>query len=253
MKPDGESRSWMSRVRERGSRPLVAAIIIGVGGHIAVLAMVRPDVRAGPSPVRKTGYVSIVHGQSLAGNPVVSEQLEFLNPEPLFMPTAWNAGVQALPVELRRQPDQAFLSFEPQMTFSSSRLAPVFTPPTVAIEEPIMALDLAGSPKFANVGRRETAPVSLEREAFIEVRRVADGGLVHAGPLSELPQEVRDASWAPISFLIAVSDVGLVGSAMIEVGSGNTGIDDAIRGYISSKYRLGNRLTSGFYRVTVGP
>jgi hypothetical protein len=97
------------------------------------------------------------------------------------------------------------------------------------------------------------ASVSLEREAFIEVRRASDGGLELAAPLSELPQGVGDVPWAPISFLIAVNDAGLVGSAMIEIGSGNTEVDDAIRGFLGTKYRLGNRLNPGFYRVTVGP
>jgi hypothetical protein len=169
------------------------------------------------------------------------------------MPTAWNAGEQPLPLELRRQPDQAFQSFDPQMTFSSTRLDPVFAPPGVAFEDPIRALDLGGSPRFANVGRREVPSVSLEREAFIEVRRASDGGLELAAPLSELPQGVGDVPWAPISFLIAVNDAGLVGSAMIEIGSGNTEVDDAIRGFLGTKYRLGNRLNPGFYRVTVGP
>ncbi|HUG11813.1 MAG TPA: hypothetical protein VMM36_12400 [Opitutaceae bacterium] len=232
---------------------MVAAVIIGVGGHVAALALVRLDIQASPAPVRKGGYVSIVHGQSVSGNLVVSEQLEYLNPEPLFMPTAWNAGEQPLPQELRRQPDQAFQSFDPQMTFSSSRLDPVFAPSGVAFEDPIRALDLGGSPRFANVGRREVASVSLERQAFIEVRRVGDGGLELAGPLSDMPQGVVEVSWAPISFLIAVNEVGLVGSAMIEAGSGNTEVDDAIRSYLGSRYRLGNRLNPGFYRVTVGP
>jgi hypothetical protein len=253
MKPKDARLGWAGRIRERGTRPLVAAVIIGVGGHAALLALLRLDINASPAPARKAGYVSIVHGQNLTGNLVVNEQLEYLNPDPLFMPTVWNAGEQPLPLELRRQPDQAFQSFDPQMTFSSTRLDPVFAPPGVAFEDPIRALDLGGSPRFANVGRREVTPVSLEREAFVEVRRVSDGGLVHAGPLSDLPQGIIEVPWAPVSFLIAVNEVGLVGSAMIETGSGNTEVDDAIRSYLGANYRLGNRLDPGFYRVTVGP
>jgi hypothetical protein len=161
--------------------------------------------------------------------------------------------VQPLPGELRRQPDQAFESFDPQMTFSSNRLDPVFTPPAVAPEEPLRALDLGGPPRFATVGRRQAAVVSLEREAFVEVRRVSDGGLVHAGPLAGLPASIREMPWAPIRFLIAVNEAGLVGVPMIEVGSGSTEVDDAIQRFLGAEYRLGNRLIPGFYRVTVGP
>jgi hypothetical protein len=59
--------------------------------------------------------------------------------------------------------------------------------------------------------------------------------------------------WAPIRFLIAVNEAGLVGVPMIEVGSGSTEVDDAIQRFLGAKYRLGNRLIPGFYRVTVGP
>jgi hypothetical protein len=232
---------------------MAIALAVGIGGHLLALAFIKVDLDARPAPTRQAGYVSIVEGTNHTGNPVVSEQLEYLNPEPLFMPTAWNAGVQPLPSELRRQPDQAFDSFEPQMTFSSNRLNPVFAPPAVAPEEPIRALDIGGSPRFATVGRLGMAPVSLEREAFVEVRRVGDGGLVHAAPLSGLPSAIRDVPWAPIRFLIAVNEIGLVGVPMIELGSGSTEVDDAIQQFLGSDYRLGNRLVPGFYSVTVGP
>lgn len=248
-----ETVSGVPHRKRRATRPLAIALLIGIGGHLAALVLIRVELDANPVPKRQSGYVSIVHGTSNTGNPVVREQLEYLNPEPLFMPTAWNAGVQPLPAELRRQPDQAFQSFDPQMTFSSNRLDPVFTPPSVAPEEPLRALEINDSPRFATVGRLESAPVSLEREAFIEVRRVSDGGLIHAGPLSGLPTSVLEVPWAPIRFLVAVNEVGLVGSPMIEVGSGNTEVDDAIQGFLGSNYRLGNRLIPGFYRVTVGP
>lgn len=232
---------------------MTIALFVGIGAHVAAIALIKVDVDAGPEPIRRTGYVSIVEGTDRSENPVVSEQLEFLDPEPLFMPTAWNAGVQPLPGELRRQRDQAFDSFDPQMTFSSNRLDPVFTPPDVAPEEPLRALDIGGSPRFATVGRLADAAVSLEREAFVEVRRVGDGGLVHAAPLTGLPNSIREVPWAPIRFLVAVNEAGLVGSPMIEVGSGNTMIDDAIQRFLVAEYWLGNRLIPGFYRVTVGP
>jgi len=232
---------------------MMIALLLGVGVHLCAVALLRVDVNEAPEPIRQTGYVSIVEGTDRSGNPVVSEQLEYLNPEPLFMPTAWNAGVQPLPGELRRQPDQAFNSFDPQMTFSSSRLDPVFTPPAVAPEEPLRALDLGGSPRFATIGSLTEEAISLEREAFVEVRRVGDGGLVHAAPLTGLPASIREVPWAPIRFLIAVNEMGLVGAPMIEVGSGNTEVDDAIQRFLGAEYRLGNRLIPGFYRVTVGP
>jgi len=229
------------------------AIVVGVGAHLVALGLIKVDVDARPEPIRQAGYVSIVEGTNRTGNPVVREQLEYLNPEPLFMPTAWNAGVQPLPGDLRRQPDQAFDSFDPQMTFSSNRLVPVFTPPDVAPREPLRALDLGGSPRFATVGRLEEATVSLEREAFVEVRRVGDGGLVHAAPLTGVPTSILEVPWAPIRFLVAVNEAGLVGAPMIEVGSGNTEVDEAIQRFLGAEYRLGNRLIPGFYRVTVGP
>lgn len=253
MKPSREDGVRAPNGKRTRTRPLAIALLIGVGGHLAALALIRVELDADSVPKERSSFVSIVAGASNTGNPVVSEQLEYLNPEPLFMPTAWNAGVQPLPSELRRQPDQAFQSFDPQMTFSSNRLDPVFTPPSLAPEEPLQALDIGGSPRFATIGRREPARVSLEREAFIEVRRVGDGGLVHAAPLSGLPASIREVPWAPIRFLVAVNEVGLVGSPMVEIGSGNTEIDDAIQAFLGFDYRLGNRLVPGFYRVTVGP
>lgn len=251
MKPGGDTPD--SKRRARFARPMTIGLVVGVGVHFAALAFVRVDVVTIPESIRQAGYVSIVEGADRTGNPVVREQLEYLNPEPLFMPTAWNAGVQPLPGELRRQPDQAFDSFDPQMTFSPNRLVPAFTPPDVAPGEPLRALDLGGSPRFATVGRLADATISLEREAFVEVRRVADGGLVHAAPLTGLPPFIREVPWAPIRFLVAVNEAGLVGAPMIEVGSGNTGVDDTIQRFLGVDYRLGNRLIPGFYRVTVGP
>jgi len=169
------------------------------------------------------------------------------------MPTTWNAGVQPLPGELRRQPDQAFESFEPQMTFSGNQLSPVFVPPGVAVEEPLKALDMGASPRFAAVGRQEPQGATLEREAFIEVRRVGDGAIALSGPLSGLPSMVQQTTWAPINFLVAVNDAGMVGSPLLEAGSGSAEIDDSIRTFLEVDFRLGKRLAPGFYRVTVGP
>jgi len=239
--------------RFRIPKTFAIAIAVGVGGHLVALALLHVDVDPIPLGGPKPGFVSIVSSARAAGNLVVSEQLEYLNPEPLFLPTQWNAGEQPLPSELRRQPDQAFQSFEPQMTFSYNQLNPIISPPAVAFEEPIKALDLVGMPKFATVGRQEHTPISLDREAYIEVRRVGDGGMAHAGPLTGLPSLIKEVPWAPVNFLIAINDAGMLGSPTIEIGSGSTEIDDIFRGFLESKYRLGERLSPGFYRVTVGP
>lgn len=239
--------------RLRMSQTMAVALAIGLGVHLVALILLGVNLNPGGTAPLRPGYVSIVHGRSHSGNLVVSEQLEYLDPEPLFMPTAWNAGYQPLPADLRRQPDQAFQSFEPQMTFSYNRLDPVFVPPNVAFEDPVRALDLGGSPRFSTVGREEHPVASLEREAYIEVRRVGDGGLVHAGPLTGLPPTIKETPWSPISLLVAVDGAGMVGSPMVEAGSGSTEIDDLVQGFLESKYRLGKRLSRGFYRVTVGP
>ncbi len=234
-------------------RTLLIAIVVGVGAHVAALALLHVEADPISSGVPKPGFVSIVMGASDTGNQVVAEQLEYLNPEPLFMPTERNAGNHPLPAELRRRPDQAFLAFEPQMTFYFNRLQPTFSPPSVASEEPIKALDIGGLPKYSAVGRRQRIPVSLEREAFVEVRRVGDGELVHAGPLSGLPDAIKNGGWVPVDFLVAINAAGMLGSPTIEAGSGSPEIDDIFRGFLEAKYRLGERLSPGFYRVTVGP
>lgn len=235
------------------SKTVGVAIIVGLGGHLAALALLKVQADPIPHGGPKPGFISIVSAASDSRNPVVREQLEFMNPEPLFLPTSKNAGDQPLPSELRRQPDQAFRSFEAQMTFSPNQLQPIFSPTTVSVDEPIKALEIGGVPKYSAVGRRDHLVVSMEREAFVEVRRVSNGELVHSGELAGLPESIRQGIWAPVNFLVAVNAAGMLGSPTIEVGSGSAEIDETLRGHLDAKYRLGERLSPGFYRVTVGP
>lgn len=200
--------------------------------------------------------MTVVAEHGAAGGPLVREQIELLDQQPLSMPTRWNAGAQPLPAELQRQPGEVFGMFEPRLAFAAERLEPVLGPK-------------GGAPTDGRGGLRTIGPMAggwaglarvdrpLERfplrEAAIEVRSFQPGvdQVVLRAPLADLPPAVRAHDWTPLEFAVAVEPAGLVGMPSLVVGSGIEDVDASVASFLVRNFRLGERLAPGFYRVIV--
>lgn len=180
--------------------------------------------------------------------------------QPLFLPTDRNA---ALP-EPRLEPGRTFLENETlKLMFTNAEaqlskdLPPVVTLDAKQVEdaEPANAL----SPTEAGIstqgfGRRRVATTTFEpRGGYVEVAALNDGKRVFE---LELPVEARppgNKSWAPVEFIAVVDPAGLVSPLVVTTGSRVEEVDSHFRNYLAQNFRIGDRLSPGFYRITVAP
>jgi len=230
------------------------AVGVGVLLHAAAFVLLRFGSDTVPTSVRKTAAVSVIPGNLATRDQVVRERLELLDPAPLIAPTPWNAGAQALPAELQRQPGEVFGLFESQMTFSTERLPPVFAPAAMAPSTPTQALEQAppgagGWSPFGRVDRPITPFVA--RDAGLEVFTFAGGPSVARESLVDLPDAVKERDWDPLEFTIVVAREGLVGLPSVALSSGVETIDAFFRDFLAQQFRIGERLAPGFYRVVI--
>ncbi len=101
---------------------------VGLAARVAFIFLVRDEAAVAPPPAHIGPRVTVVAESGTAGGPLVKEQMELFDQQPLSMPTRWNAGAQPLPADLRRQPGEVFGMYEPRLAFAAERLEPVFIP-----------------------------------------------------------------------------------------------------------------------------
>ena len=229
---------------------------VALAGRVAFIFWGREEAAVPPPPSHSRPRVTVVTETGTGGGPLVKEQMELFDQQPLSMPTEWNAGAQGLPEELRRQPGEVFGMYEPHLAFAAERLEPVFGPggsiPSNGRDGLRVIGAMAGG--WAGLGRvdRPVRPAPV-RDAALEVRRYAGGQaqVVLRESLRELSQEVRDHDWAPMEYSIVVAPSGLIGVPTLTVGSGVEAVDAFFGSYLAGDFRLGERVPPGFYRVSV--
>jgi hypothetical protein len=225
-----------------------------VGAQVVVILLWRDKPAMPPPPAAIRPRVTVVAESATGGGPLVKEQIELFDQQPLSMPTGWNAGVDALPADLRRQPGERFGLYEPRLAFAAERLEPVFAPRGGAPEDSLSGLRVLGATGggWGGLGRFDRPMPALPvRDAGVEVRSFAGGEVVLQAALAELPALVRERDWAPLEFSVAVAPAGLAGVPSLAEGSGVEEIDAFFGGYLVRQFRLGERLGPGFYRVSV--
>ncbi len=228
--------------------------IIAAGGACLVLAGVALLFRAPKdlrvqviAPVRQpTTAVKLVN--------LKKNEAALTDPTPLFLPTEWNAGQNALPANARREPGSAFQGYPAKLKFAETELSLNFPAQVVVPARPVDALE-STEPSQTFLGL-ETATQSLtqlaKRKAFVEILAAANGQLVMAQPLVDA-NPPGGTGWQPMEFLVAVDPMGLVGPPILTESSRVGAVDGYFKNYLVKTLRAGERLAPGFYRICVGP
>lgn len=226
---------------------------VGVAVRIGFIFWGREPAAVPPPPAQHHPQVTVVAGGGGAVSPLVAEQMELFDQQPLSMPTHWNAGDEPLPAELRRQPGEVFGMYDVRLAFAAERLVPVFGPRDNAPRDGLEGLRALGpfAEGWVGLGRRDRPPAPLAaRDAAIEVRRFGGGvSPVLAEALQGLGESIREHDWSPLEFSVVVAPSGLVGVPTLTTGSGVEEVDTFFGSYLVHGYRLGERVPPGFYRV----
>ncbi len=205
-------------------------------------------------------FVRLAGAGTGAGDQVLRERTKYFDPTPLFFPTEWNFGQNALRGSMRRQPGDVFGSFEPKLTFAEQNIKPYSAEATAAPERLVDVLAQGNDIPFGGMGQIDTQRPSLPaRSGFLEVINFADGKTIIEQALNGITPPRLD--FAPLEFLVVVSSVGIVGEPIIvqwispDAGAARDTeeVDTFFRAYLVKSFRLGERLSPGRYRVLVGP
>lgn len=221
------------------------ASAIGVIGIVAVAYLLRiPGPHAaepGPTPPS----VRLV-------DPVVIQRTMLRDPTPLFLPTEFNSSRKDY---VLWEPGGTFAGFQAPWTFDEAALELHLPPPTAMPASPAAALagDPPGAP-FVSFGRMnpDVQPVS-PRAAYVEIINSGTGQRVFAQALLDAHPPLSSLPWQPMEFLAAVDTAGLVGPLVPTTRSGVDEVDSYFRLYLADTLRVGQRLSPGFYRISVGP
>ena len=179
---------------------------------------------------------------------------------PLFLPTEFNA---TLP-EPRREPGRTILDDEkPRADFAEAELVLSRDLPPVATlngrsadkaraSDVLVSLDVGVGLVGLGRGARNLDPLE-PRGAFVEVVAVSSGRQVLAESLPLAFGPVGGKTWEPMELFAAVNAAGLVSPLVVTVGSRVEEVDTHFRTILVQTYRIGERLSPGFYRIVVGP
>lgn len=242
--------------RDEQQRWLIAAGVAAALAGVLVILIQGPRFQA---PVGALAG-SAVELQRIAATDVApSEEAALRDLTPLFLPTEWNASGVRIP---QREPEKTFFDRETErFAFSemgwSIDLALAVTlngkPVVAAGPRDILAADNPAD-DLSGFGRSELKlPTLPARGGLVEIVALGTGRQVLA---VELPAQVRpptDALWAPVEFLAGVDPAGLIAPLRVTTRSGVEEVDGFFRDYLAKTFRLGERLTPGFYRVVVAP
>jgi hypothetical protein len=234
----GRQHRWMFATAGALVVLVAVAMLFRAPGGSRVGAIIKPAQPA-------TGAVRLV---SLHEN-----EAALTDPTPLFLPTKWNAGENALPANTQREPGGSFQGYPAKLAFAESELKLNF-PADVAV--PARPADAVTSDRsglsFLGLGQVDR-PVSqlIARKGFIEILEAGNGQRLLAQPLADAYPP--GAAWQPLEFLVAVDAMGLVGPPILTESSRVAAVDGYFQNYLVKTLHAGQRLAPGFYRVCIGP
>lgn len=242
-------------------RWLGLAVVVALGFFGALLLAVRfvnlptpPRPPEKPAPPRSGIGIASISGE--AGSALWSEQ-SLIDPDPLFLPTSYNASQPPLPSSMRREPGAIFQSLAPKYVYAEDS-APVEFPDVVRLPDaPVQSLTYGSAQDPYDVlGRFNRTETPLPpRLAVVEIIEMKTGRLLMSVPLNplEASAQIRTADWRPMELLAAVDTTGLLGRPLLTQGSGVEAIDAFFRQFLATDFHLGERLAPGFYTLRVGP
>jgi hypothetical protein len=233
-------------------------------GAVGVLALLLLLFRIPESPATMPSVPAesvLAIADASASNAALREATQMHDLAPLFLPTELNAKLKEVP---RPEPGRGVFDVEPtKLSFPASGLqvtdmlpaAVTLNGKAMTVVTPVDALAaMATGPSLAGFGRAE-APLTPvpSRGGFLEVVASGTGEriLVEVLPMEAMP--VTQKPWQPPQFLAVLDAAGLVGPLRVTEGSRVEEVDRHYQDFLVQKFRLGERLGPGFYRVTVGP
>jgi len=245
MKITPERRNW------------VIATLGALAAGAVVLALFRSPRPATPVPAEPAATNSTVDLAKLGGGSTdtfLREEATLRDPTPLFLPTPWNAGENAIPAGARREPGGSFPGYAPNLTFAETELQ-LALPSVVAVPKNAADAFEAEQPaqSFWGFGQADWVAHPLSpRGAFVEVLAAGDGQRLMALPLTDA-HPPGPTTWQPLQFIVAIDAAGVVGPPVLIESSRVAAVDGYFQNFIAETLHVGERLGPGFYRVCIGP
>lgn len=235
---------------------------VAAGGALLVVAALALMVRLPPQPVAptRTARAPVKLARTDAAHRVEVEETMMRDLTPLFLPTDRNVR---LAPPLLREPGETVFDLHPfSPDFAEAEPRVVRDLPAVATvngvpmgsARPVDALRGEGNSALLGFGRREAVINQLpSRGAFIEVVAMATGQRVLGATLPLDGSPSTNQPWIPVEFIATIDAAGLALPLALTAGSRVDEVDAHFKNYLERKYRIGERLPPGFYRITVGP
>lgn len=215
---------------------------------ILSLALIRfPDTRKVDNQEQNSA------GMGVGLSQVTKAEIDLLDPTPLFLPTAHNAGARVAPRTLQMATQGNLSSFPPKL-FNSPEALELHFPNLVHLpQSPADGLRIGAEPNpYRSIGQLDAASSPLSaRLGFIEVIPAA-GGMPVSMALQAAPG-APSGDWRPMEWMATIDRKGLMGSLALVVSSGVEESDNFFRHYLTDWLRMGGRLQPGIYRLRVGP
>lgn len=232
--------------------PVGLAVMAVIGGAFALVRVPSAKVEQAPDRV-PSARVGLGRLSTRGADEATREEAALRDPTPLFLPTVWNAGASVRPPEIATGPETRFQDYPAKLTNPASGLQLGFEPNVDLPRSPAEGLRVGDRLNpYGAVGRKVVPLVSLaQRLGQIDVVRTKDGVVVISESLAIRPELVAP-DWKPMVLLVGVDSLGLVGSTIVS-SSGVEDWDAIMRLFLEKTFRLGERLSPGFYRVIVGP
>lgn len=233
-------------------RRVWVGLVAGLVGVMSWTWWVRGQQKlAQPPPKNTQPFVQLAGASATAANRILQERAELFDPTPLFFPTNWNYGQRPLNAERLRQPGQVFGTYEAKFTVNEQSLALFGSEKLQVPQGPTDLLAQGNEVPFAGFGQMDKKSATLPvRAGYLEVRRLGSKEIIKEQSLSGV--EFSRVDFAPVEFLVVIGAGGLIGEPILISGSGWDEVDNLLRNYLVTSYRLGDRFSPGRYRVLVG-
>jgi hypothetical protein len=191
---------------------------------------------------------------------VLKDEAMMRDLRPLFLPTEFNATLS----EPRREPGRTILDDEaPRVGGAEAELSIGRDLPPIARlgsrpadkargSDVLMAADNA--PGLVGIGRTAGKVAAFAgRSGFVEIVAAWTGQTVLAEALPKELGPPGNKAWEPMELFAAVDASGLVAPLVVIEGSRVDEVDAHFRRTLEQRYRVGERLPPGFYRIVIGP
>jgi hypothetical protein len=234
-------------------RVWVAAIGAALTTMVAAALLFRLPRPDRPTPVPRAPSLRLGATSGTGFDPLFSEETALRDPTPLFLPTKWNSAQKEV---VRHETESVFPPYDAKLIFNPDRLRLELPPSIMVPAHPAEALENnpPGDP-FLGIGRAQSSVAALApRGAFVAIVGVGNGRRVFSQALAGLPPGITDAppaggAW---EFMATIDSAGLVGPLVQTLRSG-TAADGYFLKYLTETLRVGQLLSPGLYRISIGP